>query len=326
MMGKQVKESPTAQADSLPVLGHDRVRLHFAEALEAGRLHHAWLLHGMKGIGKRMLADQLVAMLMCEQHSGCGECHACRMLLADSHPDIYKAGLLEGKRDINIEQIRAVLEFLALSGAESDRRIVVLDDADRMNAQAANALLKGLEEPAPGSVLLMVCADIERLPATIRSRCLLQRCSPLNEAEMHKTLAAMDIEPAYMELALLLAEGAPGQVQCLQDKVIASALMDWQQLTGDLSQVDIGELEAWIRQHVGSVPHELIARVLALALYPALQAGQTGADFQASERLHAALLACLRWPGDVIRHGLRPAPSLLANLMGLRTALRGLAG
>ncbi|MDX8408319.1 MAG: DNA polymerase III subunit delta', partial [Mariprofundaceae bacterium] len=308
------------QADRLPVLGHARVQQHFAEAIEGGRLHHAWLLHGMQGIGKRMLADKLAAMLMCEQHSGCGECHACRMLQAGSHPDIYQAGLLEGKRDINIEQIREVLEFLALSGAESDRRIVVLDDAERMNAQAANALLKGLEEPAPGSVLLIVCADIDRLPATIRSRCLLQRCSPLDETEVHDVLAGMDIDATYLELAVLLAEGAPGRVQCLQEKAIAEALMDWRQLTADLSQADIGELEAWIRQHVGSVPHDLIARVLALALYPVLQAGREKADFQASEKLHEALLACLRWPADVIRHGLRPAPSLLANMLSLRTA------
>ncbi len=307
------------------LLGHAQVQRHFIEAMHAGRLHHAWLMHGIKGIGKRMLADKLALQFMCEDGSGCGECHACRMQQAGSHPDTYHVGLPQGKRDISIEQIRDVLEFLSLSGTESERRIVILDDAERMNAQAANALLKGLEEPAAGSFLLIACSDVERLPATVRSRCLLQHCVPLSDMDVRKILAGMGIAAEHLDLAVSLAEGAPGRVQCMQDKVVAAALKQWQQLTADVAQADLGEMESWVRQHVGLVPHDLIARVLTLAVYPVLQSKAAASDFQAYQALHQALLACLRWPADVIRHSLRPAPSLLADLLTLRMALRAMS-
>jgi len=304
------------------VLGHARVEQHFGAAMAENRLHHAWLLHGVKGIGKRMLADKLAGMLMCETGTACGECHACQMLAAGSHPDMHHAELLEGKRDINIEQVRGVLDFLSLSGAESDRRVVILDDAERMNTQAANALLKGLEEPGAGSLLLMVCADASSLPATVRSRCLLQDCSPLSDEMVAKVLARMDIATEHMQLAVTLAEGAPGSVMCMQDKATGAALQQWQQLIADIPQADIGELESWIQKNVASVPHGLIVRLLSMAVYPSLLDGEPHAPFEVREMLHQALLGCLRWPGDVIRHGLRPSPSLLAGVLQLRTAMR----
>jgi len=304
------------------VLGHARVEQHFAAAMAENRLHHAWLLHGVKGIGKRMLADRLAGMLMCDTGAACGECHACQMLAAGSHPDMHHAELLEGKRDINIEQVRGVLDFLSLSGAESDRRVVILDDAERMNTQAANALLKGLEEPGEGSLLLIVCADASKLPATVRSRCLLQDCSPLTDEMVMKVLAGMNIATEHMQLAVALAEGAPGRVLCMQDKATGAALQQWQQLIIDMPKADIGELESWIQKNVASVPHGLIVRLLSMAVYPSLFDAKSHGSYEVHTRLHQALLGCLCWPGEVIRHGLRPAPSLLAGVLQLRTAMR----
>jgi len=304
------------------VLGHARIEQHFAEAMAEKRLHHAWLLHGVKGIGKRMLADRLTALLMCETTSACGNCHACQMLSAGSHPDVHYAERVEGKRDISIEQVRGVLDFLSLSGAESERRVVILDDAERLNTQAANALLKGLEEPGAGSLLMMVCADTSALPATIRSRCLLQDCSPLSDETVAKVLAGMDIDGEHMELAVSLAEGAPGRVVCMQENAIATAMQQWKQLIRDIPQADIGELEAWIRQHVSRVPHDLIVRLLCMEVYPRLTDAEPETDFEVREGMHHALLGCVRWPGEVIRHGLRPAPSLLSGVLQLRTAMR----
>ncbi|MCF6208636.1 MAG: DNA polymerase III subunit delta, partial [Ghiorsea sp.] len=173
------------------VLGHDKVRTAFGEALQGGRLHHAWFLHGIKGIGKACLAEQLAALFLCESpdfhtYQACGQCHACAMLHAGSHPDVSKVERLydskkkKYNRDINIAQTREALGFLALSGLKSQKRVLMIDDANLMNNQAANALLKGLEEPAEGSLLLIVCHDLMRLPATIRSRCMMQACAPLN--------------------------------------------------------------------------------------------------------------------------------------------------
>lgn len=311
-------EAETVAPASL--LGHARVRQAFERALNSGRLAHAWLLYGAKGIGKRCLAERLAMLALCETNTGCGACHPCRLFVAGSHPDVFHAALIEGKRDISIEQVRDVLEFLSLSGAKGQRRIVILDDAERMNHQAANALLKGLEEPAAGNLLLIVCSDLERLPATIRSRCLLQHCAPLAEAEVRQVLEAMGIDAAYMPLALRLADGAPGRVECMCDSNVAEALADWQRLLADLAQADIGELEAWIRKHVATMPHELIVQLIGVTQFEALALQQQ--DFAAGEQAMRAMMDCLAWPRDVMRHGLRPAISLLARVLALRAALR----
>jgi len=305
--------------------GHDEIVRNFSTSLAQGRLHHAWLLYGMKGIGKHHLAEKLAGLLMCEGQSACGQCHGCQMLAAESHPDVLRLGLIEGKRDLNIEQVRQVLDFLSLSGAESSRRVVVLDDAERMNGQAANALLKGLEEPSAGSVLLIVCADLERLPATIRSRCMLQQCLPLSEGDVHEVLLQQQppVQERYLDLAVALANGSPGSVACLQDAKVADALLAWQALMASVADADVGKVDAWIRLHVKAVPHVLIVQLLVNAMYPVLQAACVDVSaFQRRESIQQALQLCVRWPADVLRHSLRAGPALLANILQLRAALK----
>jgi len=301
------------------LIGHGTVLQRFDEALHCGRLHHAWLLHGLRGVGKQQLAAHLAGRYLCVEQRGCGECHACRMIAADAHPDLQQVGLLDGKRDISIDQVRELLGFLALSGRESERRVVILDDADRMNGQAANALLKGLEEPSPGSLLLIVCHDLTRLPATIRSRCLLQHCSVLGDDESRQVLETLPVEGKFMELAVELAEGCPGSVACMRDESIAAALLGWQQLVKDIGQADVGRVEEWVRQHVASVPHTLVAKLLVRSGAQA-RTGISGYDDLAA--IETALWECLRWPGDVVRHSLRAGPALLATFLRLRSALR----
>jgi len=308
------------------LLGHGATLKCFGEAMAADSLHHAWLLYGMKGIGKRTLAEKLAGLLMCDSQTACGDCHGCKMLTAGSHPDVFRLGLIEGKRDLNIEQVRSVLSFLSLSGAESGRRVVILDDAERMNKQAANALLKGLEEPSAGSVLLMVCSDLERLPATIRSRCMLQQCAPLADADVRAVLQQQEnpVQAQYLDLAVSLADGCPGAVGCLQDESTARALLEWQDLIADPAHADIGAVENWIRAHVKTVPHLLIARMLAQTVYPALQGAGDAAGFKKREVLQQSIFDCVRWPGDVVRHSLRAGPALLACILQLRSALKAI--
>jgi len=308
------------------LIGHQTALRRFTDALSGGNLHHAWLLYGMKGIGKYRLAETLAGHLMCATESACGECHGCKMLVAESHPDVFRLGLIEGKRDLNIEQVRQVLSFLSLSGAESGRRVVILDDAERMNGQAANALLKGLEEPSAGSVLLIVCSDLERLPATVRSRCMLQQCMPLADNDVRAVLAQQEnpIQEGYVELAVALANGSPGAVACLQDNKIAAALLAWQDLVADMANADVGDIEAWIRANIKLVPHALIVQILANAVYPTLQHEQqhTEAEFSQREAVQQALHACLRWPAEVLRHSLRAGPALLGCVLQLRATLK----
>jgi DNA polymerase III subunit delta' len=151
------------------------------ETLASGdRMPHAWLLTGLHGIGKSAFARAFAAALLCEsptpRRTACGSCPACGWFTADNHPDLRLLEPLvddQGKvsRDIRIDQVRALADFVSVTGHRSARRPVIIDPADALNAASANALLKTLEEPAAGVVFLLVTHDADAVPATVRSRC-----------------------------------------------------------------------------------------------------------------------------------------------------------
>ncbi len=311
----------------MPALGHEGLHERFAGALERQKLHHAWLLYGVKGIGKATEAMAMAALYLCENREangepcsqGCGECHSCCMLRAGSHPDFIMVERQEKKRDISVEQIRDLLSFLSLSGMESERRVVLLDDAELMNLQAANALLKGLEEPSAGSLLLMVCHDLMRLPATIRSRCMLGHCAPLNNDYMERVLADMTFSDAARDMAVEIAAGRPGHVACLQDDKVVDGLLQWRVLLQDLQHADVGELQGWLDAHLNMIPHALIVDVVLQQAQSQLQATDS---FSLREALLETMWLLAAWPREVVRHSLRAAPALMALLLELRSHLR----
>jgi len=332
----------------MTVLGHDVVRQRFANLFGKGKLHHAWLLHGPVGIGKRMLAHVLAADYLCERNRSlvgqgegaqgysaepaCGECHGCRMFDAGSHPDflslerVWDEDKKKLKRDISVSQVRDMLGFLSLSGQESSRRVALIGDAGRLNASAFNAMLKGLEEPSPGFLVLIVCEDVQALPATVRSRCLLQFLSPLNEADMQAVLGGMQIPEHAIDFAVQLADGQPGKVAAMADPSIAAALLAWHDLLVEPAGFDIGRVQQWISKHVQQVPHDLIVDTVHAAIRPGLLRGGESSDATISG-IDAVLDAARHlavWPQELIRRTLRPAPTLLAHMLALRLALRDL--
>ncbi len=194
------------------------------EALRSGRMHHAWLITGPEGIGKATLAFRFTRRLLAgAPHDGTLHLHpehpTFRRVLAGSHADLLtverawdeKKKRLRG--EIVVEDARGVAEFLRLTPAEGGWRVVVVDGAEDLNRNAANALLKVLEEPPARVVLLLVCAAAGRLLPTIRSRCRLLRMEPLDAPAMADVLArAMPERPAAeRERLALLAEGSPGR-------------------------------------------------------------------------------------------------------------------
>lgn len=145
-----------------------------ALARQFEQLPHALLLQGRPGLGKHDFAVQLAQALLCEQARdgvACGQCHSCRLFAAGTHPDLAGIGLVEDARNITVDQIRALGDFLSLRPHTAARKVVVISPAEAMNINAANSLLKLLEEPPLGSMLLLVTSHPARLPATIRSRC-----------------------------------------------------------------------------------------------------------------------------------------------------------
>jgi DNA polymerase-3 subunit delta' len=200
------------------------------------RLPHAVLLHGGRGIGKRHLAMAFGQLLLCESPGAgrpCGECASCRLLAADNHPDFRwlvpaadmpardeeegdegdEAPASGGRsrkapsREILIDQVRKVGEFLGVSSHRGGRRVVLLAPVEALNGPAANALLKMLEEPPAGAVFLAVADDIDAVMPTIRSRCVLLRVPAPPPEEALRWLREQGVDDAEARLAE--AGGAP---------------------------------------------------------------------------------------------------------------------
>jgi DNA polymerase III subunit delta' len=152
-----------------------------AADIAAGRVHHALLFAGAAGYGKRALADAFAAAALCTERtadgSACGRCRNCLLFAAGSHPDLVRVSFepreSDGKlrSEIIVDQMRALGARLAMSSQFGGLQIAIVDPADAMNPNAANALLKTLEEPSTNTILMLVADDPSRLPATIRSRC-----------------------------------------------------------------------------------------------------------------------------------------------------------
>lgn len=142
--------------------------------IDSERMPHAILLSGVEHLGKLQFANALAQRLICEMPvagHGCGECKQCRLVAAETHPDLIQLQPDEPGKAIRIDPVREVGEFVAKTAQQSGWKVVVIHPAEAMNANAANALLKSLEEPGANTLLILVCHELSRLPATIRSRC-----------------------------------------------------------------------------------------------------------------------------------------------------------
>jgi DNA polymerase-3 subunit delta' len=159
-----------------------------AAALAQGTLAHAWLLQGTQGIGKHLLAEHLAQLMLCaapSQDQPCGQCRSCQLIAAGTHPDKVVLEPEEAGKPIKIDAVRELVSQLQLTPQVAKRKMVLIDPAEAMNVNAANALLKTLEEPPGAAVLLLISHAPGRLLATIRSRCQkLQIASPAQDSLM----------------------------------------------------------------------------------------------------------------------------------------------
>lgn len=155
---------------------------------EADRVPHALLVAGSAGIGKGRLAERIAAGLLClaptDTGEACGECRSCRLLASGAHPERIRLERREDKRFIIVEDLREFIRLVGLSCTISPRKVAIVDPADDMNRATCNALLKTLEEPPGDTVILLVCHDPSRLPATIRSRCQWLDVAPPTAAQL----------------------------------------------------------------------------------------------------------------------------------------------
>ncbi len=206
------------------IRGHDKVIEDLRQVMSQGRFPHALLFVGPDGIGKRGFAMTLAQALLCERHpvdelDPCGACPSCRQVEAETHPDLHLAARPEDKHELPIAVIRALCDEMSLKPMRGTRKVAIVDDADALNEEAANAFLKTLEEPAEGSVLILVGTSAELQLDTILSRCRVVRFAPLPESELAAVLVEQGLAANESEAARLatLGEGSVARARGLAD-------------------------------------------------------------------------------------------------------------
>nr|WP_226646573.1 DNA polymerase III subunit delta' [Microbulbifer variabilis] len=178
----------------------------------AGRCPHALLLSGQPGLGKRAFAEAFSALVLCEQPregQACGSCKDCHLWQAGSHPDFLRIEPEKGGGPLKVEQIRQLGDFVSRTSGRGGARLVWLAPAEAMNINAANALLKNLEEPAASVIFLLVSDSPAGLLPTIRSRCQSVTFPPPSEEMALQWLCGSGLEECAATRALVLAGGAP---------------------------------------------------------------------------------------------------------------------
>lgn len=184
-----------------------------AEQPGTGAMTHAWLITGPPGSGRSTAAVAFATALLCPD-GGCGECKSCRDVASGVHSDVVvvrPTGVIMG-----VEQTRSLTSRIIVLPARSDWNVIVIEDADRLNEHADNALLKSLEEPPPRGVWILCAPSADDVLPTIRSRCRVVRLRTPQPAEVAAHLVAADgVEPAVAAFAARASQGHIGRARAL---------------------------------------------------------------------------------------------------------------
>jgi len=204
------------------VVGHQRPLQIIRKEIEAGRVYHAYLFTGIEGIGKRLVAVNMAKTLNCSQHGddACDHCSSCQRMDKGIHPDLIQITPAGG--GIKIGQIRELQRTIAFKPYEAQWRVIIVDGAERMTREAANAFLKTLEEPPPWTTIILVATAPEGLPPTVLSRCHRIPFNPLSQEEVHKILVDRLTAEEIHTLAPL-AGGSPGRAISMDAEEVAKA-------------------------------------------------------------------------------------------------------
>ena len=207
------------------VRGHERIVERLAKTVARQAPHHAYIFHGPSGVGRRRVAIGFAMALNCEQPTGpgqpCGECGSCRRIAADTDAEVWtvsptaagKAGAAgTGARAIRVDDVREIQGRLAFKTQAGRFRLLVIDDCELMTVQAANCLLKSLEEPPDRTVLVLITQRLGQMLPTIRSRCLQVGFYRLPDELIREILLDQAVvEPGQAEQLAAAARGSIGR-------------------------------------------------------------------------------------------------------------------
>ena len=197
------------------VVGHQDAVTIVKAMLSTGKMPHALLFAGPAGIGKKLLAQLVAAGILCSSDSGkpCGHCHSCLLFGRSVHPDFTQVA--PDGTTIKIDQIRLLKNVAALTPAVGIGRVCLIEDAELMTVQAANSLLKLLEEPPPGLVFILIAGTSKPLLPTILSRCRKISFYPLSALVLEQALIHKGYAPPAAGIAARLSGGRMGKALAL---------------------------------------------------------------------------------------------------------------
>jgi DNA polymerase-3 subunit delta' len=318
--------------------GHAAAEASFEASRERGRLHHAWLLSGPEGVGKATFAYRAARRLLgAPPNPGFGVLGAdpghpvSRQVMARAHPDLMVVERIgedgRPRKVIPVDEVRELSAFFSKTPASAPHRVAIIDAADDLNPNSANALLKTLEEPPPNGVLLMVSHSPGRLLATIRSRCRRLAFLPLPlETAAGFVRQRAEVNPEEALRLATMAGGAPGRALSLAASDAIGLDAAAQAIVADLPRLDEALALSLADRFRGAeglaqfllLFERLADRVHALA---AAAAGQ-GRGAAPLDRWAQAWETLQRLPREVEALNLDRTDALFAALTDLRQAAR----
>ena len=252
------------------IAGHDRLKEYFRRCSRSGNTPHALILSGEDGMGKMMLARAYAMSLLCENGNGCGTCRSCKQFLTDNHPDVIYVGH-EKPASIGVDDVRDQLVSSAqYPPYQGDRKIYIVDEAEKMTPQAQNALLKTIEEPPSYMMIMLLASHEESLLQTILSRCITLQLKPVPDSIIIQFLIdKFGADERTAGAAAALARGNPGRaialfqseeftnmhaktielLKSIPDKPLYQLLSDLTDLKGEIDEV-FETMKLWYRDVV----------------------------------------------------------------------------
>ncbi len=203
--------------------------------LKSDRLPHALLISGAPGLGKSRLALEIARLCLCMAPAGdsaCGSCKACHLMTSGSHSDFRRLSPQEGKKQISIDDVRTMVEFAHGSSMQKGRKVIVIEPIESLNRSSANALLKTLEEPSKGSLLILVAQRQEAVLPTIRSRCQTVHVRTPNMSVAKEWLGREQAELSDDELSRYLSWSGGAPLRAKAFVAMDAAAMQSALLTG----------------------------------------------------------------------------------------------
>ena len=213
------------------IVGHEQVISHLKNAISMGKVSHAYILNGPEGAGKRMIAEAFARALQCENHDteGCGKCRSCHQAENLNHPDIIYVNH-EKPNTISVadirEQINGTIDIKPYN-TTSQYKVYIVDEAEKMNEQAQNALLKTIEEPPAYAVILLLTTNADAFLQTIRSRCVTLELKAVADEKIHNMLMRnYQVVDYKADVCVAFAQGNVGKAILLAGSQTFNELKD----------------------------------------------------------------------------------------------------